>query len=511
MRLGLGLLMTMVATYLVLQSSERSVYVTDLLLLDDGGLSLLKLLLGFSVLISVVYISFLDWRRALKSVFLILVFDGAVRKWLLPQASDLIYFFKDFVLLGAYLRYFFFSEPGERLPLRNNILNILILIAGSWCIFQAFNPRLGSPIVGLLGLKAYLFYLPTIWMIPRLFRSQTELYVFIRNHLLLLIPIGLLGVVQFFSPPDHLINQYIPGRDEPIATFGFAGSRNVRVTSTFSYLNSYQGYLSACFGLLIPLLNYPQSRLWRNLTFCELVLAVVNMLMTGSRTPVIVAAGFTLGYFGLRLLHQPQRALTLLSRLILYSAIALSVIAVVFRPVITVFWKRLSAGTDLAERIASNFSGPFQFSAYTHMDGFGIGATHPGAMPLRYLLGLPFGEPLPVELEIEMDRVALELGPIGFIFWYGLRLYLILVLWLTYLKLKQPFLRDLALAGFLMHAMTLSNHMVFHHTFSTYYWFYASFVYLLPWLEQVATWQREQQWLQYYASLPPSLPDAPHG
>jgi len=509
-RFALGLLIALVLFYLVAQSGDRGTYLAGLLF-DDGGMPLIKLLLGLVMVLSVVYLSSRDWRRSVKAVFFILVIDGALRKWVLPQASELIYFFKDFVLLGAYLRYFLFSEPGERFPIRNNLLNISILLASGWCVFQAFNPRLGSPVVGLLGLKAYLFYIPLVWMVPRLFRSEAELYTFIRNHLLLLIPIGLLGIVQFFSPIDHPINQYIPGRNEPIATFGFAGSRNVRVTSTFSYLNSYQGYLSACFGLLIPMLNYPQNRFWRNVTFCELLLLVLNIFMTGSRTPAIAAICFCLGYFGIRLFNQPGRALTFIGRFLMYGTFALSALAIAFRPAIAAFWMRLSSANDLAERVVGNFSGPFRFIDYTQLDGYGVGATHPGAGSLRVMFKLSPGQPLPFELEIEMARIALEIGPIGFIFWYGMRLYLIVALWLAYRKLKSDFLRDLGLASFLIHAIMVTNHVVFHHTFSIYYWFYASFVYLLPWLDRVATWQREQQWLHYHANTAASLPDASNG
>jgi len=38
--------------------------------------------------------------------------------------------------------------------------------------------------------------------------------------------------------------------------------------------------------------------------------------------------------------------------------------------------------------------------------------------------------------------------------------------------------------------------MVFHHTFSIYYWFFSSFIFLLPWLEFVEDWREEQQYLQ---------------
>ncbi|MDB9313247.1 O-antigen polysaccharide polymerase Wzy [Spirulina sp. CS-785/01] len=459
---------------------------------------LIQLFIALLLVFSIIYVSFRDWRQSVKLVFFVLVIDGALRKWLLPQASEFIYFLKDLILLGAYFRYYIFPRGEDRYPIQNNFINIFIIISAGWCIFQAFNPNLGSPLVGLLGLKSYLFYIPLIWMMPRLFRSQQELYIFLRNHLFLLIPVGILGIVQFFSPINSPINQYIPGRNEPIATFGFAGTRNVRITGTFSYLNSYQGYLAACFGLLIPQLSIKQDQIWRILTYTEIFLTILNSFMTGSRTPVIAEILFILGYFSIRALRQPEKTFLWLGRLLPFLAVAASLSLIAFRPVVEAFWVRVSSNTDLAERIASGFIGPFSFLTYTGLDGFGAGATHAGAGSLRLALGLPWGTPLPVEVEPEMGRVALELGPIGFILWYGMRVAIIFALWRTFTRLKRLYLRDLALAGFLIHGILFINQMVYHNSFGWYYWFYTGLVFLLPQLERIENWREEQYYLQQY-------------
>ncbi|MDY7015804.1 MAG: hypothetical protein SVX43_19855, partial [Cyanobacteriota bacterium] len=68
----------------------------------------MKILLALAIIIPIFLASFSNWKGAVKAVFFILVIEGALRKWILPQASDAIYFLKDFVLLAAYLRYFLF-------------------------------------------------------------------------------------------------------------------------------------------------------------------------------------------------------------------------------------------------------------------------------------------------------------------------------------------------------------------------------------------------------------------
>lgn len=154
-------------------------------------------LILIAVLIAVIVISYslhsLSWRNAIKTALVIFVVEGALRKWVLPQASDLIYFLKDLVILVAYFKYYQSSEL--KYPFRTTFLNIILLTFLAWGIAQVFTPGLGSPIIGLFGLKGYLFYTPLMWMLPNLFQSQKELYEFLRNYLLLLI-VNLLALTQ---------------------------------------------------------------------------------------------------------------------------------------------------------------------------------------------------------------------------------------------------------------------------------------------------------------------------
>lgn len=454
----------------------------------------MKIILALSAVALIFYWSFKDWRRSIKSVFFILTIEGALRKWVLPQASEAIYFLKDLVLLGAYFRYFIFRGKDRFFPISNTPINIAIFVSAGWCIFQSLNPNLGSFVAGLLGLRAYLFYIPLIWITPSLFDSEEDLYKFLRSHLLLVIPIGILGIVQFFSPVTSPLNQYAPGITVSVATFGFAGTSTVRITGTFSYINSYQGYLSACFALLLPLVFKKQPPLWKILTLVEIFFVTLNSLMTGSRTPVITAALLAFGFWGIRTLRQPETTLIWLGRLLPFMTIAASAALIVFQPVIEAFWTRSTKANDLAERIALTFANPFELSQYTELDGYGTGATHPGTAALRNLLNLPPGTKLPVELELEIPRVALEIGPIGLVLWYGLRLGLIGALASVFLRLKKPFFQDLALSACLLQMILFTGQMVFHHIFAIYYWFMSSFIFLLPWLEYVETWREEQQY-----------------
>ena len=456
----------------------------------------MKILIGLLAAISILLLSSLNWRRSVKAVLVILVLEGALRKWVLPQASDMMYFLKDIILLGAYIKYFVFTKSDSRYSIKSGIINYLVFLVAGWCLFQSFNSSLGSPLVGLFGLRSYIFYIPLMWMVPTLFESEEELYKYLRSYLLLAIPVCLLGIAQFYSPASSPINTYAPGVIKSVATFG--NENTVRVTGTFSFISGFSLYLIVCFGLLIPIiLNKPSWR-WRWIFIIELLLVSVNLLMTGSRTSVISAVLFLLGYLAVQGLKLPSRTLNLLSKFFVPAIIVVIAALIWFRPAVEAYWYRSSKTHDVSYRVTSSLIEPFEFMKYKELDGYGTGATHQGSAMLRRALDLPPGEKISVYHEAEMGRIALELGPFGFLFWYGLRVSLAIALLHTFWKLKRPFLRQLGLAAFLIQAIQISGLLVFHHTFLVHYWFLSGFIFLLPRLEQIENWQTEQQLLQEY-------------
>ncbi|HAA29496.1 MAG TPA: hypothetical protein DCE56_19620 [Cyanobacteria bacterium UBA8553] len=465
----------------------------------------MKLLIGLIAALFIFSLSSLNWRRTLKVVFFLIVIEGALRKWVLPQANEILYFLKDLVLLGAYFNFYCFSGKREKFPNKGYVINILIFLVLIWCVFQLFNPSLGSPVAGLLGLRGYLLYIPLIWMVPLLFQSEEELHKFLRRYFLLVIPVGLIGIIQFFSPATSFINAYSNENSVVTATFGAMSS--VRITGTFSYISGYAIYLIVSFGILISLFSIPQPVEWKVISVVELFLVVVNSFMTGSRSVIFAQILFIVCYVAVRGIRQPARTLLFMSRLIVPTLVIAIAAYIWFRPAIDAFVLRTTSNKDVPARITGSFQEPIDFLQYKQLDGYGTGATHQAAPLLRKALDLPPGEVIPVYVEPEMGRILLELGPIGFLFWYGLRVSILIALISNFWHLERPLLRQLALAAFLIQAIQINGHLVFHHTFSVYYWFLSSFVFLLPRLQQIENWQREQQFMQEY-DLSPYFPDS---
>jgi hypothetical protein len=456
-----------------------------------------------------IYPATFNWKLSVKIALVLAVLEGALRKWALPQASQLIYFLKDLVLIGAYLS-FFFGSRVKRLPgIKNNSITLLVYCMVVYCFFQVLNPSLGSPLVGILGVKNYLFYIPFLWLVPSLFSSTEELYKFLRSYLLLLIPVGLLAIAQFFSPVDSPLNTYAPGGAElGIALSGDV--RSVRVTGTFSYLSGYTVYLSVCIALLLPLLSRPQRFRWQQATVLEMLLASITLFMTGARGLLFNSILILISYLGLLGMTSLAQLNKVLRRFVVAALLGFLVVSFQFRAAVDALWLRITSNQDVSSRLGNTFLQPFQFWEYAGWDGYGAGATFQATEFLRAQFNLPPGEEIPVGYEEEPGRVMLEMGPLGFLLWYLLRIVLLIAMWQVYCRLKRPFLRQLALSIFLLHCSYLFGSVVFIHTANLYYWFFSGFAFLLPRLEKIERLrQKQNSWMMQHVQGS-YLPDPSH-
>src|SRR6185436_492757 len=149
-----------------------------------GGRRVIRLVIVLAGIASLVW-SVRRWKEAVQVALVLLIFEGAIRKWLVPGAQDLIYFAKDVFLLGAYVGFFQSPERRRYQPPAAPVLYGL-LVAGIFLgVLQIFNPNLPNLLVGVLGFKAYFFYVPLIFILPAMFRSDRELAVTLHRYLLL--------------------------------------------------------------------------------------------------------------------------------------------------------------------------------------------------------------------------------------------------------------------------------------------------------------------------------------
>jgi hypothetical protein len=427
-----------------------------------------------------------QWRRAVQLALVLVILEGAIRKWVFPGAQDLIYFAKDVFLLGAYVG--FFRERhrlSARIP-RLPGISALLAAAALFGLLEVLNPRLPNLLVGVLGFKAYFFYVPLLWVVPAAFSSPGELAVFLRRYVLLAIPVGLLATAQFFSSPTSFLNTYArPGDGEIFYATTFGSSNFVRVTGTFSFISGYTSYLLAMVILILGLLGASRWRFRGNfLIFVALVMMLLGILMSGSRGPVLMLLLLLPLYWWLAV-AQEQGGGAIFGRVILSLSLVLGLVSYAGQDAINAFYGRVTTASDVPGRISAPFVMPFELLTQAGLFGFGIGATHqtavavtPGLPPYSWISGLV--------VEGETGRVMVELGGVGFVLMFLIRVVLALSALRRSRAIRSPYFRGVATACFLFLLSQIIGGVVFDVVTGVYYWFFAGLLGLVETFDRQA-------------------------
>jgi hypothetical protein len=206
-------------------------------------------------------------RIGLSVYFILLIFEGALRKWVLPEFSTPLLLVRDpiavFILFTAWRNGFF---------IWNNYLFVIIFIS----IISFFSTILlghGNLLVALYGIRIYLLQLPLIFVIENIF-DRNQVMHFVKWMIVLSIPMLFLIVWQFYSPQSAWVNRGVGGDD---AGAGFTGALGYyRPPGTFSFTNG----LSTFFALASPLSLYALikptglKRWLELLAFCCVLLSI---------------------------------------------------------------------------------------------------------------------------------------------------------------------------------------------------------------------------------------------
>lgn len=424
------------------------------------------------------------WRTAVKLAMVLLILEGAIRKWLLPSAQDLVYFVKDGILLGAYLGFLRTRIAHRYRPPANPPLYIALGGAALVGLLQIFNPSLPNFLVGLLGFKAYFFYVPLLFVLPAAFASDSELYLFLRRYALIAIPVGFLATFQFFSSATSQINVYAWGAGDMSEAVTFGSSSYVRVTGTFSFITGFTSYLQANAILLLCLLGQARWKL-RGQLFHHAALGVtlLSIFMSGSRGPLLFLLLLFPLYWWLAVVREGGSGATF-GRLLVGLILLAGFLAVFGTEALSAFYGRAASGGEgMQDRLFYPFTVVFDLLPRVGLIGYGIGSTHQTAMavtkgipPYSWLQGLV--------VEAETGRVMVELGGIGFLLVYFIRIYMPVYALFKVGKLRTRFHRALAVSAFLFYVSQILGMVIFDVTAGVYFWFFGGLLFAAMKLDQ---------------------------
>lgn len=434
----------------------------------DSGI----ILLGLVGAVLITALSAIDFRVAIKCALVLVLYEGALRKWVFPGAADLIYFIKDFVLLGGY--YNFYTSHRTSLQTQWPTLPIPLFIG---CVFVLIanlaNLNTGSVLASLLGLRGYVFYLPLAVIIPHIFKSIDDLKWNLSCYLLLSIPMGILGIAQFQSDAFSVVNTYASGTDENygVSTFGDIENK-VRITGTFSYLSGHVVFVITFFALNLAALCIKKMPFQTIHTFVSLPLLVAGAFMSGARAAILsqlfIAVVFTMvaGFSNNLKLRNSLGV-------ILFAGLGLGItIPYFFEEAATKSMERFfGAGDTFANR---TFEKPIEqlLIAFDRggIVGCGLGVTSSVVGSLRSRLNLPNPEYDPGAYDLELAQTMAEGGVIGFLAWYLLRFAVGASLWRSYANCSEPTLKMLALASFAAYLPFVLISLVLNHVACVLVW-----------------------------------------
>ncbi|MFZ2276148.1 MAG: hypothetical protein WAW39_00055 [Prosthecobacter sp.] len=426
------------------------------------------LVLGGFASIIIVFLSMMNWRRAVHAALIVALLEGAIRKWVFPQGSELVYFFKDIILLGAYLKFFLFPDPDTRAWRLRVPGTFIFCVFVSLLIFGAFNPNIGSLLLAIYGLKIYLWYVPLAFMIPLLFKNEQHMTTLLFRYSLFAIPICLLGVAQFFAGPDSPLNTYATseyGGVKSVATFGAGQAARARITGTFSYIGGHAVFVTVFFIISLCLFTAMSGKKQMVLLFANLPLLLANAFMTGSRGTVLflLVIGGVVGLTS-SMMNIGKNKSTFLY-LIMAIVVSIAGVSIFFEKAVQAFEiRRKTADDSTAGRIWHPAWAVLEAAKEVDIMGFGIGMSHPASNGIRNALHIDQPKRVCPLYDAETGQVLAELGWFAFLMWYGFRVMMLFHCWEAFKRFPPSVYRSLALGFFCYHLVMMPAGMTLNHT-----------------------------------------------
>jgi O-Antigen ligase len=446
------------------------------------------LLLFGAIAVPCAFLAVRYWQHALLGVFILLVFEGALRKWAFPWAQAQIYLVKDAILLAAYLGFVLDRGKGQAGPGEMMGVKVALVVSFLFGCIEVLNPNSPSILIGLVGLKTYFLYAPIAFILPYTFTSQEQFLTLIRRYLIMAIPVAVLGFVQVAAGPGSSLNTYVSHSEDAAPVLAYFGRENdiVRTSGTFSYISGYTAFLSFIAFLGI---GYNLAQGWRiknNIApLISLTLAVGAMFTTGSRTPVytLIIAGPVI--LLLALAGKVVSLRTVVRLFVLLPLIALAALSISPRAFQAFADRATDAGTDdTLTRMISPLSETIYALSNAPVFGVGIGTTHPSSMAIMavewpwWLQGLL--------TEGETARITVELGFIGLLLTLCVRCLIAVFALRWAMSFKDPAYRALGILLAVYLALGVAGSIMLNPTAGLYYWGAAGLLMAMRRLERLA-------------------------
>jgi hypothetical protein len=357
-------------------------------------------------------------RRLIYLYLFLLVVEGALRKWIVPQFSNPLLLVRDPVVLAIYL----LAWHAGVFPRNRFIISLVIIAILSWMVsivvLDPYLPMSRILLVTAYGFRSNFLHLPLIFIFGSVFDGDD-----VRKIgwwlLLGMIPMSLLMALQFHSAPDSFINRTVGlGEGEQIT----AGGGKIRPPGPFSFISGPIHYVTAAAAFVL------YGALRRGIYQSWLVLAaaggvIVAIVVSGSRS-LVVSVLLVVFSLAVVLLVRPD-ALNRFGRGLLVVVLAILLVSrlPIVHEGISILTGRFMESAEAAEttitggliqRTIVTFTEGFGHLGHAPLGGFGLGVGTSGGATLlgsqsTFLLS-----------ENEWTRIIFESGPVlglAFLLW----------------------------------------------------------------------------------------------
>lgn len=361
-------------------------------------------------------------RIMLLGFLVLLIYDGALRKWFFQGGERFIFILKDGMIVAS-LALALLVHYKKRLIHFPKLVWIPFAAYMIYVVLEAFNPKLPNFWVALWGIKSHLLYGSLILIVPAVSGGLRQLFDGLGSVFpWLVVPVCLIAMVQNYSPEYGLINIAVRGNDE--MSWPLTNNR-VRSSGTFSFITGFTWFLQAAIltGLFMLVRQQKSS--------CTLIVSLLFLFIAlptnGSRSVIIiVAVTIVMMLASFILAKQLDRSVFLkyVAMLGVFITISYVVIDNAWAGLIDRFLYSYLTPGDSA-RYYTAFTNAFEFFELAGWFGFGTGSTSQAA---PFLVGsVERHSWLPAVIrgygfEEESGRLVIELGIFGWIISLAFRL-----------------------------------------------------------------------------------------
>ena len=394
---------------------------------------------------SLVYASPQSMDSSLRSIraliwlyFWLLLWEGALRKWVFPSLSAPLLVVRDPVVILIYaLAIANGVFPWNRVVQATCALSIVSLAAS----LLVFN---NLPIT-LFGLRTNFLHIPLIFVMPRVL-TYRDILKMGRWLLILSIPMAFLVAWQFKSAPDAWVNKAVGGN---LGGQMLAVGERIRPPGIFSFVTGMVSFLGVVAAYLFSgLLTKRQLSPWLRRTVPAVL--IISVILSASRSAL---AGVTIIIVAMLLICSMRLARF---RHLIAPAIGCYLLYVclsflpIFQEGIQIHQERFEAGGGVQRGIIARYLGTLgesvEAAGRVPLFGYGLGiGTNAGSTLLvggrEFLLG-----------ESEWPRVIGESGPI---IGYAYILLRVVISWILIQRTWAPVKRGEGLPFLLMSACIL--------------------------------------------------------